>query len=239
MIYRVAVAAATLLLCATTSSFAADALTSNIPPFSIEQGPRVGFVREIVSEIAKRSGTEITVIYGKNWSQSQEEAKSRPNTLIFPLARTAAREPHYQWVQKILDMEVIFATAPGRPKVESEVAARGLKGIGVRAGSPMVKDLQGRGYTNLVIVKSSAENARALHDGKIDAWYAPAPEVAFNWKELTLPGAPVFGLKLDSVPLYIAASKNTPGVDLERWRAAYAAVERDGTLTRILAAYGL
>jgi polar amino acid transport system substrate-binding protein len=145
MISRVVTAfAAAAFLCATTSSFATDALTSNIPPFSIEQGPRVGFVREIVSEIAKRSGTEITVIYGKNWPQSQEEAKSRPDTLIFPLARTAAREPHYQWVQKILDMDVAFATPPGKPKIETDVAARALKGIGVRDGSPMVKDLQDR-----------------------------------------------------------------------------------------------
>jgi len=238
--YRLVISfAAAVLFCGTTSSFAADALTSNIPPFSIEQGPRVGFVREIVSEIAKRSGTEITVIYGKNWSQSQEEAKSRPDTLIFPLARTGTREPHYQWVQKILDMDVAFATAPDKPKVETDAAARALKGIGVRDGSPMVKDLQGRGYTNLVIVKSSAENARALHDGEIDAWYAPAPEIAFNWMELRLAGAPAFGLKLDSAPLYIAASKNTPGLDLEKLRAAYTSMERDGTLALILKAYGL
>lgn len=239
MIRRVITSFAAAFLCATTPSFAADALTSNIPPFSIEQGPRTGFVREILTEIAKRSGTHITIIYGKNWPQSQEEAKSRPDTLIFPLARTAGREPHYQWVQKILDMDVAFATAPGRPRVETDVAARALKGIGVRDGSPMVKDLQGRGYTNLVIVKSSAENARALQDGKIDAWYAPVPEVAFNWIDLKLPGAPTFGLKLDSAPLYIAASKNTPGLDLDKWRAAYTAMERDGTLARILAAYGL
>src|SRR4030095_3395601 len=124
---------------------------------------------------------------------------------------TSAREPNYQWVVKALDMDIAFATAPGRPKVETDTAARALKAIGVRDGSPMVKDLQDRGYTNLVIVKSSAENARGLHEGKIDAWYAPAPEIAFNWIELKLPGAPLFGLKLDSAPIYVAASKNTPG----------------------------
>lgn len=240
MIRRVVIAcAAAAFFCPTTSSFAAEAFTSNIPPFSIENGPRVGFVREIVSEIAKRLGADIPIIYGKSWPQSQEEAKSRPDTLVFPLARTSAREPHYQWVLKIVDMNVAFATAPGRPKVETDVAARALKGIGVRDGSPMVKDLQGRGYTNLVIVKSSAENTRALHDGKIDAWYAPVPEVAFNWIELKLPDAPSFGLNLETVPLYVAASKNTPGIDLEKWRAVYAAMEKDGTRARILAAYGL
>lgn len=240
MIRRALVAlAAAAPFCIPTSSFAAEAYTSNIPPFSIQQGPRVGFVREIVVEIAKRVGTEVPIVYGKSWPQSQEEAKTRPDTLIFPLARTSTRESHYQWVQKILDMDVAFATAPGRPKVETEAAARALKGVGVRDGSPMVKGLRGRGYTNLVIVKSSAENARALQEGKIDAWYAPAPEVSFNWIELKLPGAPVFGLKLSSAPLYIAASKNTPGVDLDKWRAAYATMEKDGTRTRILEAYGL
>jgi hypothetical protein len=76
-----------------------------------------------------------------------------------------------------------------------------------------------------VIVKTAAENARALHEGTIDAWYAPAPEIAFNWIELKLPGAPVFGLKLDSAPIYVAASKNTPGstsksgvLRLARWK---------------------
>jgi polar amino acid transport system substrate-binding protein len=216
-----------------------DAFTSNIPPFSIQQGARGGFVREIVSELARRLGTQVAIVYGENWAKSQEEAKSRRDTLIFPLARTAGREPHYQWVLKVLDMDVAFATAPGKPRVETEAAARALKAVGVRTGSPMVKDLQGRGYTNLMIVKSSVENARALHEGKIDAWYAPVPEIAFNWKELMLPGAPAFGLKFDSVPVYIAASKNTPGIDLERWRAAYGSMERDGTLARILAAYGL
>lgn len=240
MMRRVVIAfAAAASFCAATSSFAVDALTSNIPPFSIEQGPRAGFVRELVLEMARRLGTEVTVTYGKNWPQSQEEAKSRADTLIFPLARTAAREPHYQWVQKIADMDVAFATAPDKPKVETDAAARALKRIGVREGSPMVKDLQGRGYANLVIVKSSAENAKALHDGTIDAWYAPSPEVSYNWKVLALPDAPAFGLTLQTVPLYIAASKNAPGIDLGRWQAAYATMEKDGTRARILADYGM
>ena len=240
MIRRTLIAlAAAACCCAPTSAFAADAFTSDIPPFSIEQGPRVGFVREIVAEIGKRLGTNVTIVYGKSWPKSQEEAKSRSDTLIFPLARTKTREPDYQWVVKVIDADVAFATAPARPKVETDAAARALKGIGVRDGSPMVKDLQGRGYTNLVIVKTSAENARALQEGKIDAWYAPAPEIAFNWIELKLPGAPVFGLKLDSAPIYVAASKNTPGIDLAKWRATFAAMEKDGTRTRILAAYGL
>src|SRR5258707_14932155 len=93
MIHRVVIAfAAAAFFFTTSSSFAAEAFTSDIPPFSIEQGPRVGFMREIVSEIARRTGTEVPIVYGESWPQSQEEAKTRPDTLIFPLARTAARE---------------------------------------------------------------------------------------------------------------------------------------------------
>jgi hypothetical protein len=45
---------------------------------------------------------------------------------------------------------------------------------------------------------------------------------------LALSGAPAFGLKFETVPLYIAASKNTPGIDLDKWRAAYAGIVRTG-----------
>jgi len=74
--------AAAVLSGVAMSSLAAEALTSNIPPFSIEQGPRVGFMREIVSEISRRSGTEMTVVRsrpsacatGRRWSRTSRDA---------------------------------------------------------------------------------------------------------------------------------------------------------------------
>lgn len=216
----------------------AEVVTGNIPPFSIEEGPQPGFVREIVMEMAKVVGVALPVTY-MHWPTAQELAKTKLDTIIFPLARTKTREPNYIWVQKILDMDVAFATAPGKPKVATDAQARSLVRVGVRLGSPMVADLQKRGYTNLVIVKSSVENAQALHDGKIDAWYAPAPEIAFNWMQLGLKDAPQFGLKLDTVPLYVAASRNSPGIEVAKWQQAFAQLERNGTVARILAAYGL
>lgn len=233
---------------AATLSFAAmglnnanaiEALTSNIPPFSIETGAHSGFVREMVVELSRRLGVDVPIVYGRSWPQSQEEAKTRTDTLIFPLARNASREPNYQWLLKVIDMDVAFATAPGRSAADNDATTRALARIGVREGAPMEKELRGRGYTNLVVLKSSADCVRALHEGKIDAWYAPAPEIAFNWIEQKLPGAPVWGLKLETVPLFVATSKNTPGVDFDKWRKTFAAMEQDGTTARILAAYGL
>jgi polar amino acid transport system substrate-binding protein len=230
--------AACLSALALNAAAAVEVLTGNIPPFSIENGQRPGFVREIAAEMAKRIGVDLPVTY-KHWPAAQEEAKTRPDTLIYPLARTAAREPHYQWIEKVIDMDVGFATAPSRPRVENDAAARALKAVGVREGSPMVKDLKDRGYTNLVILKSSADNVRALEAGTIDAWYAPVPEILFNWDELKLAGTPQIGLKLDSVPLYIAASRNAPGIAVDKWRQAFAELDKDGTRARILASYGL
>lgn len=231
--------AAIALLAAPTSALAVEAFTSSIPPFSMESGAKPGFVRELVTEMAKRAGTQLPIVYGKSWPQSQEEAKTKVDTIIFPLARTSAREPHYQWLQKIVDFEVAFATAPGKPKVENEDAARKLAKLGVRDGAPMAKFLKGRGYTNLVVLKTSGDLVKALAAGEINAWYAPVPEVAFNWIEQKLSGAPVYGLKLESLPLFIATSRNTPGIDFAKWQSAYASMEKDGTVKRILSAYGL
>ena len=225
-----------LLSMAGAPAHAVEILTGNIPPFSIENGERPGFVREIVAEMAKLVGVEANVTY-MNWPQAQELAKTQADTLVYPLARTPAREPHYVWIQKLLDMDVLFATAVGRPPVASEAEAKSLPRIGVREGSPMVKDLQDRGFANLVIVKSPDENARALVAGRIDAWYAPAPEIGFNWTTLKLPGAPVWGAKLDSAPLYVAASKNSPGIQPAEWQRAFAKLKDDGTIERILGAY--
>ncbi len=233
-------ALAALLASATLSpASAVEALTSNIPPFSIESGPHSGFVREILIELAKRVGTDVPIIYGKSWPQSQEAAKTKTDTLIFPLSRNASREASYQWLLKVVDMDVAFATAPGKPSAGDDAKTRALARVGVREGAPMEKELRDRGYTNLVVLKTSVDCVKALHEGKIDAWYAPAPEIAFNWIEQKLPGAPVWGLKLQTVPLYIATSRNTPGIDFEQWRKAFADMEKDGSHARILAAYGL
>ncbi|MBI3436664.1 MAG: ABC transporter substrate-binding protein [Proteobacteria bacterium] len=160
-----AAAVSAFFLAAPTSTPALEAFTSSIPPFSIETGPRAGFVREIVTEMAKRVGRDLPIVYGASWPKSQEEAQTRADTIIFPLARTKTREPQYQWLQKIIDLDVVFATAPGRPAADSEAATRALARVGVRDGSPMAKDLRDRGYTNLVILKTSADYAAMERDG--------------------------------------------------------------------------
>lgn len=228
----------TALLCAALPVQGAEVLTGNIPPFSIKEGARQGFVREIVDAMAKEVGVALPVTY-MHWPTAQETAKTKLDTIVYPLARTKSREPHYTWIQKILDMDVAFASAPGKPKVATEAEAQGLARVGVRLGAPMEGDLKKRGYKNLVVIKASADLAKALQAGEIDAWYAPAPEIAFNWAELKFPGTPQFGLKYSTVQLYVAASKNIPGIDLEKWRQAYAKLEQDGTVGRILASYGL
>jgi hypothetical protein len=239
IMYRIVVAAVLSVSAFAQPAQAVEALTSNIPPFSIENGPHPGFVREIVVELAKRVGTDVPVVYGKSWPQSQETAKTKPDTLIFPLSRNPSREANYQWLIKVVDIDVAFATAPGKPAADTDAKTKAIARIGVREGAPMEKQLRSRGYTNLVVLKSSADCVKALHDGTIDAWYAPAPEIAFNWIQQKYDGAPVWGLKLQSVPVYIAASRNTPGIDFEKWRKAFADMEKDGSRAKILAAYGL
>src|SRR5262245_60254732 len=107
--------AAGAFFCARPLSLAADAFPRNLTPFTIGQGQRAGFVAAAGSELGMRLGADITTVYGNSWPNSQAEAKSRPDTLIFPLARTKAREPDYQWVVKVIDADVAFATAPRRP----------------------------------------------------------------------------------------------------------------------------
>jgi len=234
------VAGLTALALAHAPARAADKITfvsANIPPFSIKEGPRPGFVREIVHEMARRAGVPFAVDYTNSWPGSQKIARGRANTVIFPLARTKRREPHYLWIQKLWDVPIIFATAPGKPKITSIAKAKALKAIGVRRGSPMVKDLQARGFTNLAIVKTPGESARNLAAGRIEALYAPWPEMAYNWKLSGANGNAARGLTTRIIHVNVAAAKASPAIDLAKWRAAFAAMEREGMVKAIVEKY--
>lgn len=234
--YRLWGALLSALLLFAPGAHAFEFVSGNIPPFSIEKGERPGFVREIVAEMAKLAGVDFKVVYHP-WPEAQEIAKTQPNTGIFPLARTKSREADYLWIEKLTDMDVVFTTAPGKPTIATIEQAKALARVGVRLGSPMTKELQDRGFTNLVIAKTPEENARALADGKIDTWYALQFEIAFNWANLKMASKPNYGLVTQSLPLYVAASKASPALDVKKWQAALATLKNNGTVERILAGY--
>jgi len=211
-------------------------VSAHIPPFSIRDGERPGFFREIAAELARRVGIEMKVEYARSHPAAVKIVHARPNTVIFPLARTQSREPNFLWIQKVREVPVLFVSAQGKPKIETIDQAKKLGAVGVRRGFA-VKDLKKRGLENLVVVNTPEENAKALAAAKIDAWYAPEAEILYTWTKSGQTMPLIRGFSTWTIHGHFAASKASPSIDVEAWRAAFKAMEREGLIEKIVGSY--
>lgn len=211
-------------------------VSAHIPPFSIKDETKCGFVCEIVAEMADRVGVPWRLTYAGSVPEMLEITKTKDNTFIFPLARTKGREDQYTWVQEILEVDVLFASAPGSLKIKDLDQAKEISAIGVRKGFA-AKRLKKLGFTNLFIVKTSEANARALAMGNIEAWYAPKHEILYTWQRDGSGQPLVLGHKTHSIRSYLAASKSSPAIDLTPWREAFAKMKAEGKVKTVIDQY--
>ena len=82
-----------------TSEPAFWVLTSLEPPFSLrnDKGQLEGYLIEVVSGILAEANIEQEILAAP-WGRLIQEAQSKPNVLMFPLARTPDRENDYHWI---------------------------------------------------------------------------------------------------------------------------------------------
>ena len=67
-------------------------ISGQLPPFSYEdKGRPAGFMVDLVSEAARRSGATLKIEYYP-WARAVAMGEAGPETLMFPLARTPDRE---------------------------------------------------------------------------------------------------------------------------------------------------
>lgn len=234
-----ALTAAVVLWSAIAPAQAGDVrvLTSDFPPLTDSAGARKGLLHDVVAEMAKVLKAPVKVEF-VDWSEAQAIAKKEPNVLLFPMTRTPKREPDYEWVVKIFDMDRSFATKPGAPAVDTVEQAGKLKAVGVLAKSASVAFLRDKGLTNTVEMPSPLELMQALKDGKVDAVYQPNPFSKTEWRKIAA-DAPVFGKPIEVNAAYVAASKPSPAINIEEWRAAFEVLQQDGTFEKLLKDYGM
>jgi len=81
-------------------------------------------------------------------------------------------------------------------------------------------------------------NAKRMKDRRIDAWVAPRAMVIHAMREVRGNLDVVqFGQVVRPSELYLAASKSLPEAVARKWRAAFEAMQADGTMTAIRSRY--
>lgn len=223
---------------------AIQVVTEEYPPYNYsENGKVLGFCTDIVKEVLKRANVEYS-IHSYPWSKSYKMAQSQPNVLIYSIGRNVEREPLFKWVDVIARTEVYFYKLKSRVdiKIKTFDDIKKYK-IGAVRDDFRAQWLMKQGIkVQLNLVPDDRQNMRNLFARKIDifpigefvAYHIAHQEArAFNDLEKTM------YVKDMSADLYMAFSKQTPDVVVEKCKKALFEIRKDGTYEKIKSKYAI
>jgi polar amino acid transport system substrate-binding protein len=211
-------------------------MLANNAPYTIDNPQHSGFLLDIVKSMEAVMGVKLPVTF-MGWKEVQTTAMAGQNILFFPYSRTAEREPNYLWVQKLWDIDEVFASKPGTAAINSYEAGRTLPSIAVVSGSTGHAELTKRKFENLKLYPNAVAMTAALARGEVAAAYSAGLEMRYAWRLAAYTGDIVIGQTLAERALYIAASKTSPEVKPEQWARAFETVKQNGMVDRAYAYY--
>ncbi len=217
-------------------------VTEQWPPFNYsEDGKLKGFSVEVVQQMM----ILMDYNYPINLLPSMRSTRvlaTRPNTLMFSLFKTPEREHQYKWVGPLVETEVYFYKRKNsKIKADTLDDLKRLNRIGTRHAGIIVERLQELGFTNLdSTATTSMQIYKMLSAGRFDVAISDSDlGVMYNLNKLnidknTLEKIPLVIFKSE---LYLAANKNIPDHEIQRWQSALDTLKNNGDYQRILDKY--
>lgn len=169
--------------------------------------------------------------------------ESQPRTFMITMLRTPEREDRYKWIGPLGDSSIYFYKRKGSPLAISSLEdAKRVPLICARHAGVTVSRLRAAGFTNL---NARAVDGKAVYEmlllGRCDLAISDSPPgVAHALKQMGLAADAVVQtpVKILSLPLFIACSKDIPDAEVARWQAALDALKRSGAVQAIVRKYG-
>lgn len=204
------------------------------PPYTIADPARPGIVNEIAGEAVRMVGRQV-VFAPMEWSEALARGRDTPNTLLTPPGRNPTREPNYTWIVRVMDLEAGIGTLAPNPPLDLE-GGRRVARMGVVAQSTHEAFLKTNGFTNLVTVPLD-RITDALLAGEVDAIFTQSLEQRWRLRGSPRAADLRLGPQLLSSGAFIATSRNAEGVPVQELREAFAALETEGAVERIIRSY--
>jgi len=212
-----------------------EILTADVRPLSIAEGPRHGIVLDVVRDALRSIGQEVRFTF-LPFAEAVQRCQAQSGTLIAPFARSPQREASFGWIAKVIDVPQAMGTLAGKPTVDLD-GARHLARIGVVQAGVQESFLRDKGLNNLVLFSTAQDITQALAEGRVDAWYGTATEIALQFEAIGRPGAVRIGPTIQAAPVWLAGNKDTARLPIEAIRSALAELERSGAIERIFRTY--
>ncbi|MFN4237010.1 MAG: substrate-binding periplasmic protein [Vogesella sp.] len=230
-----------LLLCCPALSQAASvlAVTTEFPPFQSASPQPLGLALDTARELARRNGDTLDVQF-LPWARAYQTAETTPGVLIFCLARTAEREPRYQWLGQIASGDVTVWQLAARRDLNARTLEQARRWqLGATVGDMKMQYLLQQGFVigqNLQESGDDLSNIRKLFAGRIDLLpFSHRQVLQYRSAQAGLDFAalkPAFSLPALAQPLYLAFSPGSDSALVRRYQASFRQLQRSGWLAR-------
>lgn len=203
--------------------------------FSVE-GEIVGPTTDLVQAVLQEADLSYDIA-AMPWARAYEQAKYKPNTLIYSMARSEERESIFHWIGEVARFEYFFYTTKEFADKHT-ITKDTIKHfrMGVVRNSVTFQHLTKHQFDHIYPVSHPDQNYDKLLNGRIDMF--PASRETFeiscaNTRSDCARFIPVLPLQLPVMTLYFAMSKSTPNSVIDKVKQAYSVVadQESTTLT--------
>ncbi|MGI0117586.1 substrate-binding periplasmic protein [Zooshikella sp. RANM57] len=208
--------------------------TEELPPYSFKQGKALkGISIDIVSMLFNKASLpfEIKIVPLR---RAYNLAQTEKYNCVFPVQRTQAREPLFQWVSPTLITQTGFYTMEDSPhNIKALDDVKKLE-IGSYSGSAVVDYLAKLGYT-IRLTSKEENNVHKLANKRIDVWAADTVTSSYYAKKNNV--------KLKEQLVYfttlraLACNLDTPDEEIAKLQNVLKIMYADGSVTKIKSQY--
>lgn len=217
--------------------------TEEWAPFNyLENDKPAGISVDIAKEMMKITGIsgEIEVV---PWARAYTQAITRENVMIFTIARTEERENKFKWIGKVGEKKMYFFKLKSRKDINLKNLGEAKKYMtGVVNNDVSEVELLKKGFkhgVNLDKAVTEDANVRKFFAKRVDLLLGAEQDTIYLCQKLKYDCSVI--QKLNVVvydgEYYIAFSKETSDEIVEKFRAAFEELKKDGTLNKITNKY--
>jgi polar amino acid transport system substrate-binding protein len=207
-----------------------------IEPYAIEKGSRPGAAVDVLTEMAKRSGIQLTIRF-EPWARAQADAQAGSAVAILPLTRTPEREPKYTWITPLLSDQIYLQAVRKELDISSMDKAKALNVAALRS-TPQEEVLKASGFSKIELLMDEDTGAKMLKAGRVDAWFSRGMVASFTYaKNGGDPKELLRGAETETPPMYLGGSLDFPRDVAAKLNEAFNAMKADGTYDRIVRSY--
>ncbi|MCG8610441.1 MAG: transporter substrate-binding domain-containing protein [Pseudomonadales bacterium] len=217
-------------------------MTESLEPFSFyaEDGSLRGVCVDLMRALLKRVD-HVDNIEVLPWDRAYWETQTLPDRILIGVGRSEAREHLFHWVGPLLDNATYFYKQKGsNVNLRSFDDARKVESIAVRQNYFAHSLLDREGFKNLFLTRDEAMIYLMLVAGRADLIAAGEWGLKPTCSKLEIDCTRIenTGVKVYDSKLYLAFSKSTSVLELERWQKALEALRDDPVYHDIVQSYG-